>query len=104
MKSNKLQVCKILKHFAPNLVDGLSEEDILKICGILDSNSFRIDKHGSRGKIIPPFRKIKVQKFSSINSPLKLIQICFHRLFDFLFANVLGAQNNKRTRKNGLRN
>ena len=28
---------------------GLKEEDILQICGILDSNSFRIDKHGSRG-------------------------------------------------------
>ena len=64
MKSNKLQVCKILKHFAPNLVDGLSEEDILKICGILDSNSFRIDKHGSRGKIIfPPWNQTSKIQF-----------------------------------------
>ena len=49
MKSNKDRVWTVLKHYVPDLLEGLGEKDILKICGILDSNSFRIDKYGSRG-------------------------------------------------------
>lgn len=49
MEINKTDVWDILRHYLPELTDGLQIEDILKICGILDSNSFRIDKHGTRG-------------------------------------------------------
>lgn len=49
MTSNKANVWNVLKTYLPAFVDGLDLEDILRICGILDSNSFRIDKHGTRG-------------------------------------------------------
>ena len=49
MKRNKSSVWNILKTFVPELVEDLTYEDIMKICGILDSNCFRIDKNGTRG-------------------------------------------------------
>lgn len=49
MARNKSDVWDVLKHYAPDALDGLVLEDVRKICGILDSNSFRIDKNGSRG-------------------------------------------------------
>ena len=39
----------MLNQNVPDLVEGLSIDDIMKICGIIDANSFRIDKHGTRG-------------------------------------------------------
>ena len=49
MKRNKSAVWNVLHHYLPELVEGLSCEDVMKICGILDANSFRIDKYGTRG-------------------------------------------------------
>ena len=48
MKRNKSAVWNVLHHYLPELVEGLSCEDVMKICGILDANSFRIDKYGTR--------------------------------------------------------
>ena len=49
MKNNKTGVFDVLKRCVPELLEDLNAEDILRICGILDANSFRIDKNGSRG-------------------------------------------------------
>ena len=49
MKRNKSACWNVLQHYLPEYVEGLSVEDIMKICGILDANSFRIDKYGTRG-------------------------------------------------------
>ena len=49
MKNNKIGVFDVLKRCVPELLEGLNAEDILRICGILDANSFRIDKNGYRG-------------------------------------------------------
>ena len=39
----------MLNQNLPELVEGLSFDEVMKICGILDANSFQIDKHGTRG-------------------------------------------------------
>ena len=49
MKNNKSGVFDVLKRYVPELLEGLNTEDIFRICGILDANSFRFDKNGSRG-------------------------------------------------------
>ena len=49
MKNNKQTVFNVLKRHVPDLLEGLNLEDIFRICGILDANSFRMDKNGSRG-------------------------------------------------------
>ena len=49
MKRNKSAVWNVLHHYLPEYVKDLSLEDVMKICGILDANSFRIDKNGTRG-------------------------------------------------------
>ena len=49
MKNNKSGVIDVLKRYVPELLEGLNNEDIFRICGILDANSFRMDKNGSRG-------------------------------------------------------
>jgi hypothetical protein len=49
MRSNKYKVWDVLRLSKINLIEGLVAEDIFKICGILDSNSFRIDRNGTRG-------------------------------------------------------
>ena len=46
---NKSTVWNVLNQNVPDLAEGLSFDDIMKICGIIDANSFRIDKHGTRG-------------------------------------------------------
>jgi hypothetical protein len=46
---NKSTVWNVLNQNLPELVGGLSLDDVMKIFGILDANSFRIDKHGTRG-------------------------------------------------------
>ena len=42
-------VWNMLHQNLPELIEDLSFDDVMKICGILDANSFRIDKHGTRG-------------------------------------------------------
>ena len=49
MKNNKSGVFDVLKRYVPELLEGLNTEDIFRICGIIDANSFRFDKNGSRG-------------------------------------------------------
>ena len=50
MKANKVNVWQVLKHYLPpQFLEDISLEVIYRICGILDANSFRVDKHGSRG-------------------------------------------------------
>ena len=39
----------MLNQNLPELMEGLSFDDVMKICGIIDANSFKIDKHGTRG-------------------------------------------------------
>ena len=46
---NKSTVWNVLNQNLPELVEGLSFDKVMKICGILDANSFQIDKHGTRG-------------------------------------------------------
>ena len=42
-------VWNMLHQNLPELMEDLSFDDVIKICGIIDANSFRIDKHGTRG-------------------------------------------------------
>ena len=56
MKNNKSAVFDVLKRYVPELLEGLNTEDIFRICGILDANSFRMDKNGSRGLFLGKYR------------------------------------------------
>lgn len=50
MKANKANVWQVLKHYLPaKFMEDISLDVIQRICGILDANSFRMDKYGSRG-------------------------------------------------------
>ena len=77
---NKSTVWNMLNQNVPDLVEGLSIDDIMKICGIIDANSFRIDKHGTRGVFLATSMVSKVEKIlkgslDSIPSPSPSVKI-----------------------------
>ena len=58
----KKSVWNVLNQNSPELIEGLSFDDIMKICGIIDANSFRIDKHGTRGVFLATSMVSKEEK------------------------------------------
>ena len=73
-------VWNVLNQNVPDLVEGLSFDDIMKICGIIDGNSFKIDKHGTRGVFLATSMVSKVEKIlkgslDSIQSPPLSVKI-----------------------------
>ena len=76
----KKSVWNVLNQNSPELIEGLSFDDIMKICGIIDANSFRIDKHGTRGVFLATSMVSKVEKIlkdhmDSIPSPSPSVKI-----------------------------
>ena len=62
---NKSTVWNVLNQNVPDLAEGLSFDDIMKICGIIDANSFRIDKHGTRGVFLATSMVSNLSKYLS---------------------------------------